>query len=98
MTASVSLDRNPIALKRLFEKHGITPSTVCAHAKLLNPSNPSKYGVNEIWRAVKLAAQMRVPNVITTEMEPDTAWGKSLSVDEGALIIAEKIHDAVELA
>ena len=24
MTASVSLDSNPIALKRLFEKHGIT--------------------------------------------------------------------------
>ena len=41
---------------------------------------------------------MAVPYVITTEMEPDTAWGKSLSVDEGALIIAEKIHDSVELA
>lgn len=49
MTASVSLDSNPIALKRLFEKHGITATTVCAHAKLLDPSNPSKYGVNEIW-------------------------------------------------
>ncbi len=98
MTASVSLDSNPIALKRLFEKHGITATTVCAHAKLLDPSNPSKYGVNEIWKAVKLASQMEVPYVITTEMEPDTAWGKSLSMDEGALIIAEKIHDSVELA
>jgi len=41
---------------------------------------------------------MGVPYVITTEMEPDTAWGKGLSVGEGALIIAEKIHDSVELA
>jgi len=98
MTASVSLDSNPIALKRLFEKHGITATTVCAHAKLLDPSNPSKYGVNEIWKAIKLASQMGVPYVITTEMEPDTAWGKGLSVGEGALIIAEKIHDSVELA
>ena len=57
MTASVSLDSNPIALKRLFEKHGITATTVCAHAKLLDPSNPSKYGVNEIWKRMREAVE-----------------------------------------
>jgi len=45
-----------------IEKHGITATPVCAHAKLLDPSNPSKYGVVEIWKAIKLASPMAVPS------------------------------------
>ena len=98
MTASISLDSNPLDIKRSFEKFGLTATTVCAHAKLLDPSKPSKYGVNEIWKAVKLAAHMGVPYVITTEGDADTKWGKSLTFDESVFIIAEKIYTAVELA
>ena len=41
---TVSLDDNPFEVKRLFEKYGIQPSTVCAHAALLEPSSPARYG------------------------------------------------------
>ena len=45
---TVSLDDNPFEVKRLFEKYDITPTTVCAHASLLEPSSPGTYGTNEI--------------------------------------------------
>ena len=53
---TVSLDDNPFDVKRLFEKYEIIPSTVCAHAGLLEPSNPGVYGNSEIMKAVKFAA------------------------------------------
>ena len=42
LAATVSLDGDPFATKRLFEKYGITPSTVCVHGALLEPSNPRR--------------------------------------------------------
>ncbi len=98
MTASVSLDSNPLDIKRSFEKFGLTATTVCAHAKLLDPTKPSIYGTNEIWKAVKMASHMDIPYVITTEGEPNTKWGKSLTFEERVLIIAEKIYESVQLA
>ncbi|MBC8373612.1 MAG: sugar phosphate isomerase/epimerase, partial [Planctomycetes bacterium] len=53
---TVSLDDNPFEVKRLFDKYGITPSTICAHATPLEPSNPGLYGTAEIMKAVKCAA------------------------------------------
>ena len=29
---TISLDENPLEVRRLFEKYGMTPLTVCAHA------------------------------------------------------------------
>ena len=50
--ATASLDGNPKDLKRLFEKHGLTATTVCAHATLLDPVSPSRFGTHEINKAI----------------------------------------------
>jgi inosose dehydratase len=96
--ATVSLDDNPLDVKRLFEKHGLTITTVCAHANLLDPSSNSRYGTSEIIKAVKLAALMGVKHVVTTEGEPSTEWGKNLSGDKRIFITAEKLCEPVRLA
>ena len=95
---TVSLDENPFEIKRLFEEYGITPSTVCAHAGLLEPSNPGIYGNAEIMKAVRFAAAIGIKEVITTDSEPRSRWAKNLSYDERVLIVAEKLHTPVKMA
>jgi inosose dehydratase len=95
---TVSLDENPFEVKRLFEKYGITPSTVCAHAALLEPSNPGLYGNAEIMKAVKFAAAIGIKEVVTTDMDPRSEWAKSLSYRERVFIMAEKLHEPVKMA
>ena len=57
-SATASLDDNPADLRGMFEQHGLTATSVCAHANLLDPSAPSRYGNSEVSKAVKLAAGM----------------------------------------
>ncbi len=97
-TATASLDDNPADVLGLFEKHGLTATSVCAHANLLDPSSPARYATNELMKAVRLAAGMGVKDVITTEGDPKSAWGHSLSWDEKVFIVAEKLHEPVRLA
>lgn len=96
--AAVSLDDNPFDVKRLFDKHGLEISSMAAHAHLLDPSTPARYGNTEIMKAVKLAATIGVKYVITTELDPETEWGKSLTYDQQVLVVAEKLHEPVRLA
>lgn len=95
---TVSLDDNPFEVKRLFDKYGITPSTVCAHASLLEPSNPGTFGTSEIMKAVKFAAAIGITDVVTSDMSPSSAWAQSLSYDEQVFIIAEKLYSPVKMA
>jgi len=95
---TVSLDDNPFEVRRLFEKYGITPSTVCAHAALLEPSNPARYGTAEIMKAIKFAAAIGVKDVITTETDPRSEWAEKLTYEQRIFIIAEKLHDPVRMA
>lgn len=95
---TVSLDENPFEVKRLFEKYGITPSTVCAHAGLLEPSNPGVFGTAEIMKAVRFAAAIGIKEVITTDTDPRSPWAKSLSYGEQVFIMAEKLHTPVKMA
>jgi inosose dehydratase len=95
---TVSLDENPFEVLRLFQKHGMTPATICAHASLLEPSNPGKFGTAEIMQAVRFAAAIGVKDVITTEMEPHSQWAQNLTHDQRVLIIAEKLHAPVRMA
>ena len=97
-SATVSLDDNPRDVVRLFAKHGLTITTMCAHANLLDPSASSRYGTAEIIKAVKLAALMGVKHVVTCEGEPSTAWGKALPRDRAIFITAEKLYEPVRLA
>ena len=95
---TVSLDDNPFEVKRLFEKYGITPSTVCAHAALLEPSNPGVYSTSEIMKAVKFAAAIGIKDVVTTDTDPRSQWACDLSYEERVFIMAEKLHTPVKMA
>jgi inosose dehydratase len=96
--AVASLDANPIDLKRQFEAHGLRISTWCAHANLLDPCSPSRYGTSQILKGIKSAALLGVKYVITTEGEPSTPFGHSLSDDERLLVIREKLYEPIRLA
>jgi inosose dehydratase len=96
--ATASLDMNPMDLKRMFDSHGLTITTVCAHATLLDPVSPSRFGTLEINKAIMLAHAMGVEHVITSEGHPQTEWAKNLSFDEQVLVVAEKLYEPVRLA
>ncbi|MDD8045568.1 MAG: sugar phosphate isomerase/epimerase, partial [Verrucomicrobiota bacterium] len=89
---------NPFEVRRLFEKYGITPCTVCAHAGLLEPSNPGTYGTAEIMKAIQFAAAIGIRDVVTTDTDPQSEWAKSLSYAESIFIIAEKLCVPVKMA
>ena len=95
---TVSLDDNPYDIKRLFDKYGIKISTICAHANLLDPSKPSKFSTSEIMKAIKIAAAIGVKDVITTENEPSTEWGRKLNFEKRTFVIAEKLYEPVKMA
>ncbi len=96
--ATASLDGNPKDLKRMFDKHGLIPTTVCAHATLLDPVSPSRFGTHEISKAVMLAAGMGVPYVVTTEGHPQTSWAEKLSFQEKVLVVIDKLYEPARLA
>jgi inosose dehydratase len=97
-TALASLDANPFDIKRLFESRGLILSSVCAHANLLDPAAPSRYGTAQIIKAVKLAGAIGVKHVITAEGDPRTPFGKSLTIDEAIFSIAEKLYEPLRFA
>lgn len=96
--AVASLDGNPIELKRLFGEYGLTVSSWCAHANLLDATAPWRFGTCQITKAIKSAALMGVKHVITTEGEPVTPFGHSLNADERIFSIREKLHEPLRLA
>jgi len=95
---TVSLDENPFAVRRLFEKYGLVPSTVCAHGTLLEPSNPGVYGTAEICKAIQFAASIGIKDVITTDNDPHSDWAQKLDDDQRVLIVAEKLCMPVQMA
>ncbi len=97
-TALASLDANPFDIKRMFESRGLELSSVCAHANLLDPAAPSRYGTSQIIKAVKLAGAIGVKHVITSEGDPKTDFGKSLSDAEAVFAIAEKLYEPLKFA
>jgi inosose dehydratase len=95
---TVSLDANPFEIRRLFEKYGISISSVCAHAPLLEPSSPARFGTAEIMKAVRFAAAIGVRDVITTEFYAQSDWSKKLSRDQRICIAAEKLYEPSRMA
>ncbi len=95
---TVSLDDNPFEVKRLFDKYQMTASTVCAHAGLLEPSNPGVYGNAEIMKAVQFAAAIGIRDIVTTDGDPHSDWAKALSYEERVFIMAEKLCTPVKMA
>ncbi len=97
-TAVASLDANPFDLKRMFEDRDITMTSVCAHANLLDPTAPWRYGTSQIIKAIKMAGAIGVKHVITSEGDPKTEFGHNLSNDEALFTIAEKLHAPLQVA
>ncbi len=97
-TALASLDANPFDIKRLFEEKNLGLSSICAHANLLDPTAPSRYGTPQIIKAVKMAGAIGVKHVITAEGEPRTSFGKSLTTGEAVFSIAEKLYEPLRFA
>ncbi len=96
--AVASLDANPHDVRRQFEAHGITITSWCAHANLLDPASPARFGTSQIMKAIKSAALIGVKHVITTEGEPHTKFGHALTTDEQIFSIREKLHEPLRLA
>lgn len=96
--ASVSLDSNPAGIRRLAARHKLKLSTVCAHANLLDPPAPDVYGTFQIIKAIRLAADLGIPEVITTEGDPKTKFGHALTPKQRLFAICEKLQSPLEWA
>ncbi|MGI9586412.1 MAG: sugar phosphate isomerase/epimerase family protein [Acidimicrobiia bacterium] len=97
-TGALSLDSNPADVQAMFDRHGLTITSVCAHANLLDASSPAVYGTEEILKAIRMSAALGVQDVITTEGDPKTDWGHNLSDAERVFVVAEKLHEPIRLA
>ena len=95
---SASLDANPFDVKRVFDKYGVRISSVCAHAPLLEPSSPARFGTPQIMQAVRFAAAIGVRDVITTEFYAQSEWAQRLSYEQRVTIVAEKLYEPCRLA
>lgn len=97
-SAVASLDANPHDIKRMFDARGLTITSYCAHADLLDASAPWRYGTSEIVKAVRAAGTIGVKHVVTTEGEPVTEFGRGLDQAEAVFLIAEKLHEPLKVA
>ena len=97
-SAVASLDANPFDMQRMFAERGLTITSYCAHADLLDPAVPWRYGTSQIIKAVRAAGAIGVKHVVTTEGEPTTPFGQQLSLSEAVFVIAEKLHEPLKVA
>jgi inosose dehydratase len=97
-SASVSLDSHPSKLREMASDAGITLTSFCAHANLLDPPGPDVYGTVEIIKAIRLAHLLGIRHVITAEGEPKTAFGHSLSHEQRVFSIRERLYQPIQWA
>ena len=97
-SASFSLDAHPSTILDMVHEFDLTLTSVCAHANLLDPTAPDRYGTAQIIKAIKLAHFLGVRQVITTEGDPKTEFGHQLSDDERLFSIREKLHEPIRWA
>ena len=97
-TAAASLDGHPSRVREMADAHSLTLTAVCAHANLLDPTAPDTYGTAQIIKAIRLARDLGVKQVITTEGDPKTAFGENLTYEERIFTIAEKLYWPVQWA
>jgi inosose dehydratase len=93
--ASFSLDARPDPLKKLTDALGLTITSVCAHANLLDPTSPERFGTAQIIKAIRIAHLLGVKQVITTEGDPKTDFGHRLTASERLFAIREKLYEPI---
>jgi inosose dehydratase len=96
--ASLSLESHPATIRKLVDEFDLTLTSVCAHANLLDPTAPDRYGTVELIKAIRLAHLLGVNQVITTEGDPKTEFGHNLSRDEKLFAIREKLYEPIRWA
>ena len=96
--ASFSLDSHADDILGMVKEFNLTLTSVCAHANLLDPTSPARYGTAEIIKAIKLAHFLGVKQVITTEGDPKTDFGHHLTDDQRVFSVAEKLHEPIRWA
>ena len=96
--AVASLDANPFDLKRMFECRGLTITSYCAHANLLDPTAPWHFGTMQVIKAVRNAATIGVKHVITSEGDPKTDFGHNLTEKEALFLIRERLYEPLRIA
>ena len=96
--AAISLDGHPGRIRDMAAAAGLTLTTVCAHANLLDAASPEVYGTFEIVKAVRLAALLGIKHVITTEGDPRTDFGHNLTEAEQMFTIREKLQTPIAWA
>lgn len=94
-SASFSLDSHPATILDMAREFRLTLTSVCAHANLLDPTAPDRYGTSQIIQAIKLAHFLGVRQVITTEGDPKTEFGHHLTDDQRLFSIREKLHEPI---
>jgi inosose dehydratase len=97
-SASMSLDSHPADIRQLIGEFGLTLTSVCAHANLLDPTSPQRYGTHQIIKAIRLAHLLGVKQVITTEGDAKTPFGHDLTRDQMLFSIREKLHEPIRWA
>ena len=89
---TLSLDAHPASIREMTKEAGITLSAFCCHANLLDPTSPATYGTAQIIKAIRLAKDLGIKEVITCDGEPHTAFGKALKPAEQLLLVREKLQ------
>ena len=97
-TGSVSLDSHPAKIRDMVEAAGLTLTSFCAHANLLDPASPDIYGSFQIIKAIRLAHLLGIKHVITTEGDPKTEFGHQLTPAERQFTIREKLYTPIQWA
>ena len=59
---------------------------------------PDRFGTNDIIKAIRLAHLLGIKQVITTEGEPRTDFGHSLTKEQQLFAIAEKLYEPLRWA
>jgi inosose dehydratase len=96
--ASFSLDSHPATILSMAREFDLTLTSVCAHANLLDPTAPDRYGTRQIVEAVKLAHFLGISQVITAEGEPKTSFGQELTDEQRLFCIREKLYEPIRWA
>ncbi|NWK57379.1 sugar phosphate isomerase/epimerase [Verrucomicrobiaceae bacterium N1E253] len=97
-SASMSLDSHPANIREMLASHGLTATSVCAHANLLDPESPDRFGTCQIIKAIRLAHLLGIKQVITTEGDPKTDFGKGLDEEQMLLMCASKLYEPIRWA